>query len=67
MDKIKVAVVGCGMISEQTYLPGIVKMEKANLVAVCDVVEARAKLLQAKVRCASLLHRPGHHARSGGL
>ena len=48
MDKIKVAVVGCGMISEQTYLPGIVKMAKAGLVAVSDIVEARAKLLQGK-------------------
>ncbi len=48
MDKVKVAVVGCGMIAEQSYLPGIVQMEKAKLVAVCDIVEERAELLQEK-------------------
>lgn len=48
MDKVKVAVVGCGMIAEQSYLPGIRQMEKAELVAVCDIVEGRAKLLQGK-------------------
>ena len=48
MDKIKVAVIGCGMIAEQAYLPGIIQMEKADLVAVCDIVEERAKLMQSR-------------------
>jgi len=48
MDKIKVAVVGCGMIADRAYLPGIAQMEKADLVAVCDIVEERAKRQQAR-------------------
>ena len=50
MDKIKVAVVGCGMIAEQSYLPAILQMQKAELVAVCDIVEERAKLLQGEFK-----------------
>jgi len=48
MDKVKAAVVGCGMIAEQSYLPGIAQMEKADLVAVCDIIEERAKLMQER-------------------
>ena len=47
MDKVKLAVVGCGMIAERSYLPDIVKMARADLVALCDVVEGRAKLMQS--------------------
>jgi predicted dehydrogenase len=48
MEKIRVAVVGCGMIADRAYLPGIAQMEKADLVAVCDIVEERAKRQQAR-------------------
>jgi predicted dehydrogenase len=48
MEKVKVAVVGCGMIAERSYLPGIAQMSRADLVAVCDIVEDRARLLQSK-------------------
>jgi predicted dehydrogenase len=38
MDKVRVGVVGCGVIANNTYLPGIAGMsEKVELVAVCDV------------------------------
>jgi predicted dehydrogenase len=37
MDKVRVGVVGCGVIANQTYLPGIVGFAAAaELVAVCD-------------------------------
>jgi predicted dehydrogenase len=44
--KVKIAVIGCGMIAEESYVPGIVQMEKANLVAVCDSSAGRAELLR---------------------
>jgi len=48
MDKIKVGLVGCGVIAERAYLPEIAKMPKASLVAVCDQVESRALQASAK-------------------
>jgi len=36
-EKVRVGVVGCGVIANSTYLPGIVQMhDKVELVAVCD-------------------------------
>ena len=43
MEKVKIGLVGCGVIADNAYLPGIVKMQKADLVAVCDLIEERAK------------------------
>jgi len=48
VEKVKVGLVGCGVIADNAYLPGIVKMEKADLVAVCDLIEARAKAASEK-------------------
>jgi predicted dehydrogenase len=48
MDKIRVGVLGCGVIANSTYLPGIGKMAKAELVAVCDIVGDRAPQAAAK-------------------
>lgn len=48
MDKIKVGVLGCGVIANSTYLPGIGKMPKAELIAVCDIVGDRAPQAAAK-------------------
>lgn len=42
VDKIKVGVLGCGVIAESSYLPGIHGMENAELIAVCDLVPERA-------------------------
>ena len=37
MERVRVGVVGCGVIANNTYLPGIRRMEeKVELVAVCD-------------------------------
>lgn len=44
MAKVKVGVVGCGDIANRNYLPGIVALkEKAELVAVCDIIPERAQ------------------------
>ncbi len=42
MEKIKVGVLGCGVIANSNYIPGISGMDKAELVAVCDLVPERA-------------------------
>lgn len=42
MKRIKVAVIGCGTISSM-HLDAIAAMEIAELVAVCDIREKRAK------------------------
>jgi predicted dehydrogenase len=44
-NKIRVGLVGCGVIAERLYVPGIVKIPTAEFVAVCDVVEGRARIL----------------------
>lgn len=44
MAKVKVGVVGCGDIAFRNYLPGMKALaDKAELVAVCDLVEERAQ------------------------
>ncbi len=39
--KIKIGVVGCGVVATAYYLPHITKMDDAELVAVCDLNEER--------------------------
>lgn len=43
MKKWKIAIMGCGMIAQDIYIPQIKKMPKAELAAVCDINAARAK------------------------
>ncbi|WP_413377580.1 Gfo/Idh/MocA family protein [Alkalihalobacillus sp. 1P02AB] len=43
MSKIKVAIIGCGSISKHRHLPEYVNHEQVEIVAVCDIVEERAK------------------------
>lgn len=43
MDKVKIGILGCGVIANSTYLPGIAKMANAEMVAACDLVEERAR------------------------
>jgi predicted dehydrogenase len=44
MPKVNVGVVGCGAVAHRIYLPEFPRIrDKAVLVAVCDVVEGRAK------------------------
>lgn len=39
--KVKVGVVGCGVVATAYYLPYLMKMANAELTAVCDLVKAR--------------------------
>src|SRR5437867_3100936 len=51
MRTIKIGLVGCGTIAGIMHLPGIktmVEMGKADLVAVCDVFEEKAREAAAK-------------------
>lgn len=51
MEKVKIAVVGCGAIAEGLHMPGIKSIEemgKCEIVAVCDVFEERAKYIRDK-------------------
>jgi predicted dehydrogenase len=40
--KVKVGVVGCGVVATAYYLPYLMKMDRVELVAVCDRVPVRA-------------------------
>jgi predicted dehydrogenase len=42
MEKVRVGVLGCGAVAFFTYLRGIAEIEKADMVAVCDIVPERA-------------------------
>lgn len=51
MEKVRVALVDCGTIAGAMHLPGIKTMEemgKVDLIAVCDVMEERAKAAAEK-------------------
>ena len=39
--KVRIGVVGCGVVAAAYYLPALMKMENAELVAVCDRFEPR--------------------------
>lgn len=41
--KVKVGVVGCGVVATAYYLPYLMKMPEAELVAVCDIHPARTQ------------------------
>ena len=41
--KVKVGIVGCGVVATAYYLPYLAKMETVDLVAVCDLYETRTQ------------------------
>ena len=43
MKKWKIAIMGCGMIAQDIYIPQIKGMIKAEVAAVCDINAERAK------------------------
>ena len=58
----RIAVVGCGLFSENRLLPALVANPRVNLAAVCDQDPLRAETL---LECARLFRRyrpsmPGH-------
>ena len=42
MQKLKVAVIGCGSIARNRHLPEYENNNAVEIVAVCDIVEERA-------------------------
>ncbi len=48
MEKLRVAVIGCGSIAKHRHLVEYKQHNQADIVAVCDIVEARAKEMTAK-------------------
>ncbi len=45
MKKVKIAVIGVGGIARGNHLPGYMKMDNVEIVAVCDILEDRAKAI----------------------
>ncbi len=50
MGKVKVGVVGCGCVSQRTYMPTLAQLAatRVDLVAVCDTVKKRAEEVREK-------------------
>lgn len=48
MEKIRVAVIGCGSIAKHRHLVEYDAHNQVHIVAVCDIVETRAKEMAAK-------------------
>jgi len=51
MEKIKVAVIGCGTIANSAHIPSYMKNEKAEIVYFCDILPERAEEAVAKYGC----------------
>jgi len=54
MDKIRIAIVGCGKIAG-THLQALQRIEEAQVVAVADIDNAAAQRLSAAARCSGYL------------
>jgi predicted dehydrogenase len=48
VNKVKIGILGYGVIASRVYVPGISKMPKAEMVAVCDLIEERARDASAR-------------------
>lgn len=48
INVVNVGIVGCGAIGQRRHIPEVAQNPKAKLVALCDVVEVRAKEQSAK-------------------
>lgn len=46
--KLKVGIIGCGGIAKGKHLPSLHKLQQAEMVAFCDVIESRALEVSAK-------------------
>jgi UDP-N-acetylglucosamine 3-dehydrogenase len=53
MNKLKIAVVGCGSIARNRHLPEYADQKNVEIVAVCDVIEDRAEETAVKYRATS--------------
>lgn len=48
MDRVKIGIVGCGGIAHGLYLPGVAKIPRADIVALCDVDPERLQATQQR-------------------
>ncbi|MDZ7289615.1 MAG: Gfo/Idh/MocA family oxidoreductase [candidate division KSB1 bacterium] len=50
MEKVRVAIIGAGWIAQVAHIPVWKKLENVELVAVCDTVKARARVVAEKFK-----------------
>lgn len=50
MRKIKVAVIGCGTIANNSHIPSYLQNERAEIKYFCDIIPSRAKAAVEKVK-----------------
>ena len=43
MDKVRIGIIGCGGIANNKHMPSLKKVEQAEMVAFCDIIEERAQ------------------------
>jgi predicted dehydrogenase len=55
MDKIKVAVIGCGTIANSAHIPAYMKNEKAEIKYFCDIIPERAHAAVEKYGCGTAI------------
>lgn len=48
MERVNVAVIGCGFIAETAHIPNLLSIPRAKLVALCDVNQKRLGVMGAK-------------------
>ncbi|GHV03234.1 hypothetical protein FACS189485_05840 [Spirochaetia bacterium] len=46
MEKLKIAIIGCGKIANNAHLPAFSKLQNVNIKYAVDLIEARAKAVQ---------------------
>lgn len=51
MRKIKVAVIGCGTIANNSHIPSYLQNERAEIKYFCDIIPSRAKAAVEKYGC----------------
>ena len=52
MEKLRVAIVGCGGIANQKHMPSLkANADKAEMVAFCDIIPERAEKAAKRIRC----------------
>jgi len=56
MEKIKVAVIGCGTIANNAHIPAYLANEQAEIKYFCDVIAERADAAVEKYRCGKAVY-----------
>ena len=51
MDKVRIGIIGCGGIANNKHMPSLKKVEQAEMVAFCDIIEERAQKAAKEYTC----------------